>query len=354
MTRKFGREFQHLEDLLYLEPTGLSPYTILSSINDQRITYKWDGNPTIYWGMNTDNKFVLVNKNAWGKKMCTSPGMLKSFIMSTGKGESWREEFADSLVEIWPDLEDSWKKTNSRYNGQWAQGYLYGDVLFYPRNPARIENNKVVFKPNKVEYRIDTDSPLGKNIKNSRVCIAVTKYYPSFGDAASISGTFYAFSGNVSTIPDVSVESNFQFDPDVIKNLQDLYVEYRPDILSFFHQTHQGLTDFPNIVYTYVNHKSKSGSLDTLGDDFIDWLPYSKTSVQKQAKILALHKSNDRALPKTFRLIKETMKLKDELIDHLDKQTYIEAYTGDKPGGEGYVLPRINVKLVPRHRWKPD
>lgn len=348
MTQTFGREFQHVEDLVYLESQS-SPKAITSLvlIEGGTLSYKWDGNPTIYWGRNVVDEFVMVNKNAWGREMCTSPAMLKSFIMSTGKGEPWREEFADSLVEIWDIMEQ---------NTPLGQSYLYGDILFYPRNPARIENNKIVFKPNKVEYRIDCDSPLGQKIKDVKVCVAISKIYSSFGNKTGVFSKASKYSKDFAALPPVEIDcsfNNINLDHDHILDLVKFHSEKHKEIAEFL-EPRTGLSDLPNIIYTYVNHKSKTGTLDTLGDDFIEWLPYSKVSTQKQGKILALAKSKPNTLPSIFYLVKEIMKVKNQIIDYYDRNGAIEAYTNGVPGGEGYVLSRRKLKLVPRHRWKPD
>lgn len=349
MTKTFGREYQHIEDLVYLNSQAYPAIvTKLAFIENHQVTYKWDGNPTIYWGKNNDGQFVMVNKNAWGKKMCTSPAMLKSFIMSTGKGESWREEFADGLIEIWDLMKRNFASTTN-------SGYFYGDILFYPRNPARIENNKIVFKPNKVEYRIDCDSPLGQRIKDAKVCVAVSKYHAGFGSTGTINVTSSCFK-ELAVIPPVTLDCAFEkmnLDQIRMEKIAVMHNAKQKEIEEFL-EPKPGLSDLPNIIYTYVNHKSKTGTLDTLGDDFLEWLPYSKVSKQKQGKILALAECKPNTLPDIFYLVKEVMALKNQVIDFYDRNGVIEAYTNGVPGGEGYVLSREKIKLVPRHRWKPD
>ena len=51
--KKVGREFNHLEDLVFTEPNGaVKAIEILKSLAkpETSITIKWDGNPTVYWG----------------------------------------------------------------------------------------------------------------------------------------------------------------------------------------------------------------------------------------------------------------------------------------------------------------
>ena len=51
--KKVGREFNHLEDLVFTEPNGgKRAVEILKNLaqDAQDVAIKWDGNPTVYWG----------------------------------------------------------------------------------------------------------------------------------------------------------------------------------------------------------------------------------------------------------------------------------------------------------------
>jgi DNA polymerase III alpha subunit (gram-positive type) len=53
-------------------------------------------------------------------------------------------------------------------------------------------------------------------------------------------------------------------------------------------------------------------------------------------------------------LVAQIQTAKNNIIDQLDaNSTDVKATTGDKPGGEGYVVTRDKIKLVPRDRWTP-
>ena len=46
---------------------------------------------------------------------------------------------------------------------------------------------------------------------------------------------------------------------------------------------------------------------------------------------------------------------KNNIIDQLDNAgADVTASTDGEKGGEGYVATRDKIKLVPRHRWKPN
>jgi len=89
-------------------------------------------------------------------------------------------------------------------------------------------------------------------------------------------------------------------------------------------------------------------------NSFTNWLQNSKVSANKQEKILNIAKEQEQVMKDIFYLVTELMKAKNEVIDELDKaEGDVVATTGGKPGGEGYVKTKDQVKLVPRDRWTP-
>ena len=133
--KKVGREFNHLEDLVFTEPNGAKKAVdLLKSIaqDAKDVSIKWDGNPTVYWGREDNGQFRMVGKNNWGREegASNSPEELKQFILSRGKGEDWREKFASDMASLWPIFEAA---TPADF-----RGYVYGDILFHPGQPQRI------------------------------------------------------------------------------------------------------------------------------------------------------------------------------------------------------------------------
>ena len=103
--KKVGREFNHLEDLVFTEPKGaLRAVQILKNLaqDAQDVSIKWDGNPTVYWGRDEDGTFRLVGKNNWGREegKSSSPQELAQFINSRGKGEDWRAKFGSTMARL--------------------------------------------------------------------------------------------------------------------------------------------------------------------------------------------------------------------------------------------------------------
>lgn len=350
---KVGREYNHLEDLVFIEGSAgaLEAADILDKLgsNSDDVAIKWDGNPTAYYGRDENGEFVFVGKNAWGKMKATSPEEVVDFIMNTGKGEEWRKDFAQDMGRIFTIMEGATPED--------FRGYVFGDLLYHPGKPYTVEGDVVKFTPNQVEYTVKLDSELGKRIANSKVGIVVHQKYDEFGGKSG------------KPIEDVEALNN---SPEVVV-LGQTYVSHQPEIdtssvdklrqdakanaqlIDDFLQERQGLKDLRNIIYTYVNQKSKAKQLKDLETGFFDWLQNSKVSANKQKKIAELAQESPKALPVIFRLVKEIMAAKDDVIDQLDSaDTDVKASTGGEPGGEGYVVQGSKTKLVPRTKWTPQ
>ena len=60
-TKKVGREFNHLEDLVFIDPENgaVRAVEILRSMEQgaKDVAVKWDGYPTMYWGRDSDGTF---------------------------------------------------------------------------------------------------------------------------------------------------------------------------------------------------------------------------------------------------------------------------------------------------------
>jgi len=351
--KTIGREFNHLEDLVFSEPNGATrAVQVLRDMeqDSKDVSLKWDGNPTVYWGREDDGTFRLVGKNNWGREegKSNSPEELQKFILSRGKGEDWREKFASDMAALWPIFEAA-TPTDFR-------GYVYGDLLYHPGKPYAGKDGKIQFTPNQTTYSVKATSGVGKKIGKSKIGVAAHSEYSYFGDKSGtpIKDADQFNTNDLVVFGQTYVTHQPAVDADNIGKIEKLANEYQPKINQFF-VPQKGLSNLQDIVYRYVNQTSREKQLDNLSSEaFLNWLGSSKVSTGQQAKIQDLAAANADTINAVFVLVKEIMKAKDDIIADLDSaEGDITANTGGTPGGEGYVKTKDKVKLVPRDRWTP-
>ena len=346
--KKVGREFNHLEDLVFTEPDGAQrAIKILKDLASPatKISIKWDGNPTVYWGRDEDGTFRMVGKNNWGREegKSSSPEELKQFIMSRGKGEDWREKFASDMASLWNIFEAA---TPADF-----RGYVYADILFHPGKPYTSGDGNIIFTPNQTTYSVKATSNIGQRLGKAKVAVAAHKRFGYFGDKSgedledvemfNTSGDLVVFGLTyVSQRPAVNAD-NIDRISALAKNQQSINKFLAPVAGMGYLQTE---------IYSFVNSQSKAKQLDNINaDSFFNFV--NKTPA-KAIKIKAHSDANPGVLDNLFELVKEIMAAKDEVIRELDAAAGdITTSTGGKPGGEGYVA--AGTKLVPRDRWTP-
>lgn len=346
--KKVGREFNHLEDLVFTEADGATKaIQILKDLAspETSITIKWDGNPTVYWGREEDGTFRLVGKNNWGREegKSSSPEELKQFIMSRGKGEDWREKFAGDMAALWPVFE---KATPADF-----RGYVYGDILFHPGKPYEGADGKISFTPNQTTYSVVGNSEVGRALAKAKVAVAAHKVFSYFGDK---SGEDFNDPEKFSTNPELkifgltSVSHRPAVGADNLAKISSMAAA-QPAINKLLAPV-AGMGYLQSEIYTFVNNQSRAKQLDNINTDA--FMAFEQKTPAKAAKIKAHSDAHPGVMDNLFDLVREIMAAKDEVIRELDSaKGDITATTGGKPGGEGYVAG--GSKLVPRDRWTP-
>jgi len=352
---KVGREYQHLEDLVFVDGSegANRAADILEKLGSDSgdVAIKWDGNPTVYWGREPNGQFVLVGKNGWGKNKSNSAENLANFIKNSGKGaeeEPWREKFGNDMAGLFKTMEASTPPD--------FRGYVYGDLLYYEGKPFQSADGALEFTPNKVTYTVDTNSQLGKRMSNSKVGVVVHSKFDEFGSKTGtpIKDVQELNSNDAVVLGQTYVTHQPKIDTSEVKEIRAMADRNAQAIDSFLAPV-KGLSDMKNIIYTYVNHMTRTQQLKNIDSGFFEWLAGSKVSTNKQAKIKEMSESNPKALPAIFGLVKKIMAAKDHVIDQLDDaDADVKATTAGEKGGEGYVALGSKTKLVPRSRWQPN
>lgn len=348
VAKKVGREFNHLEDKVFAEDNGvIKAIQALKALAspETKITIKWDGNPTVYWGREEDGTFRMVGKNNWGREegKSNSPEELQQFIMSRGKGEEWREKFAGDMAAMWPVFEAATPKD--------FRGYVFGDILFHPGKPYQGSDGHISFTPNQTTYSVEVKSPYYQKLVKAKIAVAAHKVFGYFGDK---SGEDFdnpeAFSTNpalavfgltgVSHRPAVGAENLARIEG-LAKNQQAIDKLLAPVT---------GMSYLRDEIYKFVNTQSKNKQLDNINTDA--FMAFVGQTPAKAVKIAAHSEKHPGVMDIMFQLVNEIMQAKNEIIRELDAAGGdITATTNGKPGGEGYVA--AGTKLVPRDRWTP-
>jgi len=351
---KVGREYQHLEDLVFVKGSqgGMEAADILEKLGSDSgdVAIKWDGNPTIYWGREPDGQFVLVGKNGWGRNKSTSADDLSRFIQNSGKGveeEPWRADFGKEMAEVFNIM-----KVATPPN---FRGYVYGDLLYSPRKPFSTTDGAVEFEPNNVKYTVDTKSQLGERIANSKVGVVVHTKFDEWGSKSGtpVKDVAALNSQDAVVLGQTYVAHQPRVDTKEVDSIRKR-VQNKSRAIDTFLQGTKGLSNPAGIIYTYVNQMGKAKQLDKLETNFFDWLANSKVSQGQQAKLAELNKQTG-GLDAILGLVKQIMSVKDHIIDQLDDaDADVKATTKGEKGGEGYVALGSKTKLVPRGRWQPN
>lgn len=347
---RVGREYQHLEDLTFIEGSSgaMAAVEFLEklSYDSSNIALKWDGGIVVYWGRDEQGDFVLTGKNGWGKSKSKSADELAEFILTSGKGEPWRKNFADDMSKIFVILEQA--------TPHWFRGYAKGDVLWHPNNLYVVENNEIVFTPNQVTYCASVDSNIGKQILASHLGIAVHGMYLAFGSSYAETPGMLNFLENEQVVlfSQTYIANRVAVDKEKINKIKEKITQYA-DQMDYVLETRAGLSDVKNIIYSYINYTVKNDLYHQVEDHFSTWLETAKLSNNKKEKIKSIM-MHSRGFEFLFSIVKELSIVKEGVIKffdrHLDKEKELVRV---KNVNEGYVCTETKIKLVPRTRWKP-
>jgi len=356
--KKMGRDLNHIEDLVFFYGSegAQEALDILRDLTDDDqhdLSIKWDGKVALFYGRDENGVFGMGTKGNWAKNNpLTSPDAAFEYITTAGKGEDWRQVMGQDFVQIFPMLEASVPPNFS--------GYVTGDLIYSPLlAPKQQSDAGIQFKSNQVTYTVDPASELGKRVAQTQVGIALHLKFDAWNSpnkAVIGQDTVKQLNSNqVLALGQTYAPKKPHIDSSILNKLEAEIRKNGP-MLDQLIEKKPGLSDIPNIIYTFNNQMTRAGKSNEVSTKaFFDWLPTSKVSANKQAKLAAINEENPRAFPALFDLVRAVAKTKNNIIDQMEAATTdIKASTNGQAGGEGYVSLKHKVKLVPRHRWKPS
>jgi len=349
---------QHAEDVIFWEGSKgamrvVNSLKSLEKNGHKDVTIKWDGMPAVIFGRTPDGQFVFTDKSGWSAKgyngKTTSAEEVKNMFLSRSGGAKREDpaqiEFANTMADLFNQFELIVPDDYS--------GFFKGDLLYSQTPP--VVNNNFVFEPNIVEYAVDVQSELGQKIRQSNAGIVIHRMIDEQGNETPLQDYDIFTGNNVLVVPPISVESPAQKISPALNKLEELVTKNATLIDELLNPTELSMlkmTDFPQILYRYINSKVDTG-LDGLGIDFIDWLQTSNVSGVKQQRISDYIQKHGRAYAAMWKTVSSIMQVKDKIISQFenqggDIQQRITGHTTNS--GEGYVLahPEGDIKLVPR------
>jgi hypothetical protein len=308
-------------------------------------TIKWDGKPAIVFGRDDSGQFILTDKGgfvATGYNGIATSAKDMARVFSNRKGDY--TDLIGVYQKLFPLLQ--------RAVPQHFRGFVQADLLYSATPP--VQDNSYVFTPNQVTYRVSADTPLGKEIGNSDVGIAVhTEIDKPGGTVRPVTTRVLDKVPGVlaldSTMKDTG--SAIELDKGLVIKIQDAYNEYAPAIDAFLSPqelTRRKIRSTPKLMKQYINFKVRQGGFTNMIKDFGPWVTQKQPT--QAPRIIEWMNENQGAVSALFSTFVNIALLKDKLIKDLDNQDQdIKADIKGVSGHEGYVGD--GIKLVDRDKF---
>lgn len=356
-TEMVGREFQHIEDLVYIYGVEGANRAIdrLESIgkDSRHMEVKWDGSPAIIFGRDESGRFHFGDK--YSKEIVDSgEAVYQQYVGRSGdKVTDERRQFASGMGELWALYEQATPKN--------FRGFLEGGLL-YKTTPPLNNRGEYVFQPNTVIYNVDKNSELGKRIGASISGAAATAYFdnlPALGGKRITTDLPNIIRGVGSTDvvivpPKYATDTQVKIPADKLQRLRSFVSQGGARIEQFITPSQEWIDTYPDvqtatkkwreIIYKYVNSQvDNPGGLESLGNNMAQWAETDPLLTKARRPLaIAKIKQDQSGMKATFLVVRAIMHLKDTIVDQMENPTLgslgIRAeLPGGAPGGEGFV-----------------
>lgn len=347
---KTQTHLEHPEDLVFTEGTA-GVETALNGLieatkRESLVSVKFDGYPALIFGRNHDGQLVVADKHMFTKKDGT--GRVTSFYDFL----KYDQARGSDRSSLYPKLQILWALFEAVLPKNF-RGYYWCDLLWTGQPP--LKNGQFVFTPNTVTYSVAQSSALGKRIATSSAGIVIHQKFDDFDTLPQP----ITKQPNLNQVPELCIiwpflsnRVNLKQPVQLISAVKTLTKQYGEGIDAMLNPTNLaalGIKDLGKLMKRYVNAGIRG---DTRS--FIDWLE-SAVSGSKFNKLANADTGyliqHAEALNGIFSVFTAIANVKMNVIAQLDtRQTEIQQYVGNSPGGEGYVvaLNGISLKLVNR------
>lgn len=344
----------HPEDLVFLQGSVGANQAITSILNTvknpKQITIKWDGYPALIFGRSTNKKFSIMDKHMFNKRDGTGRQIFSSrefreYDVNRGVDRSQLHNLID---RIWAGLE---KSDNSI-------GYYWGDLLF--SEPLQLSRDGLYHfrpNPNGIEYTVEPNSDLGKQLTNKQAAIAVHQFIPSDAlstdDSIPLNGTI----GNLKNVSNVAIvpakmpiTPELKIDSSILQSAKASVAKYGKDLDALLNTAPQAESAFKSLFTTYINKKIVSQNLNNLLSDFMKYFESRPMTEKMRSKLEQHFANNKEGLIAAFTIWTEIYKLKMAMVNQLNKAAETAPVQGYLQNGtrtqEGFVSQ--GLKFVDR------
>jgi len=317
----------------------------MANAGNMSTTIKWDGFPAVIFGRNVDGQLMVTDKHMFDKKdgsgRVTSPDAFRQYDVNRGAD---RADLYGKINLIWPALE-------SIIPGNF-RGFYMGDLLYAGR--LQPKDGAYVFKPNTVTYKVPLDlggkdNPIATRIANSVAGIAVHTFIPGIGEADQpltglgglpADGNPIWFVTGEMPVPKVKIA---KASADTVNKTISKY-EQAVDLF-MGELTAMKAKGIIGLASKYITSKITEGNFDHMLEGFYTYLN-SNLSPGANQKLLGggqgwLYKEGRTGLEGMFAIWVALYNFKLDIKKQIDAQqasSGVQAFTGNDPGHEGYVV----------------
>lgn len=308
-------------------------------------TIKWDGFPALIFGRNVDGQLMVMDKHMFDKKdgsgRVTSPQAFQQYDINRGAD---RSDLYGKVNVLWPALE-------AIIPGNF-RGFYFGDLLYAGR--LQPVDGFYTFKPNTVTYKVPLKmgakpNPIAEKISASIGGIAVHTFIPGIGEpdqplkglgGLPADGNPIWFVTGEMPVPKVNIEKAST------DSVNKVIASYEQAVDSFITElTALKAKGIIGLASKYITSKITAGNFDQMLEGFYTYLN-SNLSPGANQKLLGggqgwLYKEGRTGLEGMFAIWVALYNFKLDIKKQIDAQqaaSGVQAFTGNDPGHEGYVV----------------
>jgi hypothetical protein len=326
-------EIPHPEDSIFEgvdSATTALKELMLTVQEPNRITIKWDGKPALVFGRDANGKLSVSDKYMFDKGvLADSPRAWEQYDQQKSSAHL-RPDLYRKLGHIWPGLEAAVGNN---------PGYFWGDLLW--AGALTPTNGQYHFRPNTVEYSVDANSPLGKQIATHTGGVVVHQYFAEPG-SKSVPWNGQGLNKNDS-VAILTANAGLRFrvnEPVQLLKATAAAIKTHGSAANGFLKSAD--TDTIQAIKTYTN-KRITGQAQ---EDLLPWL--QNNGHETAAGYVKYQSAGAMAVLSIWSAIYQ---LKENLVQQLNRQVVgIHQQVNGKPEGEGFVVntPAGQIKLVNR------